>query len=112
MPFGNERELIIPGPSFTAAARPDVIDSWDPTTSLTSLKYKEGQMDPRYVRPWIPRRRSINSNYRISRFAGCATCSTKSAPFHDSRVTRFHFPKPGWTIRGASYSSVKLRIHK
>ncbi|KAF8474487.1 FAD/NAD-P-binding domain-containing protein [Russula ochroleuca] len=32
---------------FTAAARPAVIDSWDPTTSLTSLRYKEGQMDPR-----------------------------------------------------------------
>lgn len=31
----------------TAAARPGVTDSWDPTTSLTSLRYKEGQMDPR-----------------------------------------------------------------
>jgi hypothetical protein len=49
----------------TAAARPDVTDSWDPTTSLTSLRYKEGQMDPRYVRPWIPRRRNVISNYRI-----------------------------------------------
>jgi hypothetical protein len=48
----------------TAAARPD---SWDPTTSLTSLRYKEGQMDPRYVRPWIPRRRNIVSIYRILR---------------------------------------------
>jgi hypothetical protein len=49
----------------TAAARPDVTDNWDPTTSLTSLRYKEGQMDPRYVRLWIPRRRNIISNYRI-----------------------------------------------
>lgn len=51
----------------TAAARPDVTDSWDPTTSLTTLRYKEGQMDLRYVRPLIPRRRNIISNHRIVR---------------------------------------------
>lgn len=49
----------------TAAARPDVTDNWDAMTSLSSLRYREGQMDPRYVRPWIPRRRNIFSNYRI-----------------------------------------------
>jgi len=49
----------------TAAARHDVTDSWDTTTSLTSLGYKEGQMDPRYVMPWVPRRRNMISNHRI-----------------------------------------------
>jgi hypothetical protein len=51
----------------TAAARPDGANSWEPTTSLASLKYKEAQMDPRYVKSWNPRRRILISNYRIFR---------------------------------------------
>ncbi|KAI0298695.1 hypothetical protein B0F90DRAFT_1668981 [Multifurca ochricompacta] len=31
----------------TAIERPGALDSWDPTTSLSSLRYREGQMDPR-----------------------------------------------------------------
>ncbi len=85
MPFENGRELIISGRLLSqrrhqefvvhvwwedgsgsiAATRPEVIDIWDPTTSLTSLsRYNEVQMDPRYVMPWIPRRRNI-LNYLI-----------------------------------------------
>ncbi|KAF8260820.1 hypothetical protein EI94DRAFT_1706007 [Lactarius quietus] len=29
------------------ASRQGAVDSWDPTTSLSSIRYKEGQMDPR-----------------------------------------------------------------
>ncbi|KAI0000203.1 FAD/NAD-P-binding domain-containing protein [Russula compacta] len=31
----------------TAVARSGALDSWDPTTSLNPLRYKDGQMDPR-----------------------------------------------------------------
>lgn len=30
-----------------ASSRQGALDSWDPTTSLSSIRYKEGQMDPR-----------------------------------------------------------------
>src|SRR6266702_5956791 len=32
-----------------AASRQGALDSWDPTTSLSSIRYKEGQMDSRWA---------------------------------------------------------------
>ena len=51
----------------TEPAGSDVNDTWEPMASLASLGYKEEQLDPRYVRPWNPRRRNIISNNRIFR---------------------------------------------